>query len=431
MTIFQAEVQPSQQAEQPAWKLDWLTPTRCRLILVLFLLLDVVGHVRYLTHDCPIDLAGDEAQYWDWSRQLDWSYYSKGPLVAYIIRASCALFGNTMPAVRYPAIVFAAGTSIVTYLLTRKLFGSERLALGAVLLNHLVPMFVAGSVLMTIDPPMFFCWALATYFAAVTIFDDKSWAWPLVGLALGIGFLAKYATLLWFGGLVLFMVLDPLNRGSTELAEVKRRAKVGALLALAIALCMTVPVVVWNAQHGWVSFRHVAHQTGASGGSFSHGNFPEFIASQIGAVGPILFVMMAIAVVHAFRNDSSQRQKLVFLASIGVFFFALTLITSLFAKVQVNWPAPAYFTLMILTAHFLGTRLQSARRWSRPSRTTARSCFPSPGGRESTPPTLICSAGCAGGSSWAITSAPSSINSVPARSCSATITCRQPRRPSM
>src|SRR5690349_17173253 len=112
------------------WRFDWLTPARCRLILAALLLLGFAGHLFYLLHDCPIDLSGDEAQYWDWSRQLELSYYSKGPLVAYIIRASTTIFGNTMPAVRYPAILFSVGTSIVTYLLTKKLFASERLALG-------------------------------------------------------------------------------------------------------------------------------------------------------------------------------------------------------------------------------------------------------------------------------------------------------------
>src|SRR4051794_29176003 len=145
---------------RPPWQLDWLTPARCRLMLAAVLLLGFLGHLRYLTHDCPVDLSGDEAHYWEWSRNLDLSYYSKGPLVAYIIRASCNLFGDTMWAVRLPALLFACGTGLVTYLLTRKLFGSERLALGTVLLNGLVPMFIAGSVLMTIDPPFFFCWAL-------------------------------------------------------------------------------------------------------------------------------------------------------------------------------------------------------------------------------------------------------------------------------
>ena len=83
-----------------------------------------------------------------------------------------------MQGVRYPAIAFGVGTSLLTFVLTRRLFGSDGLALGAVLLNHIVPMFVAGSVLMTIDPPMFFCWALATYFAALAVFDGRKWAWP-------------------------------------------------------------------------------------------------------------------------------------------------------------------------------------------------------------------------------------------------------------
>jgi 4-amino-4-deoxy-L-arabinose transferase-like glycosyltransferase len=342
---------------RPPWRLDWLTPARCRIILTIVLLLDVVGHARYLNRNCPVDLSGDEAQYWDWSRNLDWSYYSKGPLVAYIIRASCAIFGDTMQGVRYPAIVFGVGTSIVTYLLTQKLFGSERLALGAVLLNHLVPMFVAGSVLMTIDPPMFFCWALATYFAATAIFDGKRWAWPLVGFAIGIGFLAKYAVMLWFAGLLVFFLLDPSQR--------KHLRTSGPWIALVISLLLTIPVIVWNAKHGWVSLRHVAHQTGASGGRFSRGNFFEFIGSQIAVVGPILAVMMIVATIRVFRRDQSGcvSDRQFFLASIGVVFFAVTLMASLLAKVQVNWPAPAYFTLMILTTQFLGTRLQSVESW--------------------------------------------------------------------
>src|SRR3954465_13494178 len=121
-------------------RLDWLTPAWCRTILALVLALGFLSHVRYLTHDCPLDLSGDEAQYWDWSRNLDLSYYSKGPLVAYIIRASCAAFGDTMPAVRLPALVLGTCTLVVTYLLARRLFASDRVALGAVLLFHVVPM---------------------------------------------------------------------------------------------------------------------------------------------------------------------------------------------------------------------------------------------------------------------------------------------------
>jgi 4-amino-4-deoxy-L-arabinose transferase-like glycosyltransferase len=379
---------------RPAWNFSWLTPTRCRLILALVLLAGILGHINYLHHS-PADLSGDEAQYWDWSRNLDWSYYSKGPLVALIIRASTSIFGNTMPAVRYPAIALGVATSIITYLLTKKLFNSERLALGAVLLNHLVPMFIAGSILMTIDPPMFLCWALATYFAAIALFPnhnpphaggERSAApgrspylpWILVGTAMGLGFLAKYAAPLWYLGLILFLILNH---------SLTRHLK-GLLTALLITALFTTPVIIWNAQHHWVSLHHVAHQTGAAGGSLKKGNFLELIASQIGVIGPILAVMMFAAILHTFRQPkphSSPREgrggvrgetstdnpstsspnlpQLLYLTSLGLTFLTLTLLISFFTKVQVNWPAPAYFTLLILTAHFLATRLHSKQTW--------------------------------------------------------------------
>ena len=356
MTVASATPHPPLQHPAPAWNLHWLTPARCRILLVLVLLLDSLGHVHYLNHNCPADLSGDEAQYWDWSRNLDWSYYSKGPLVAYIIRASCAVFGDTMQGVRYPAVAFGAATSILVYLLTRRLFGSDRLALGAVLLNHIVPMFVAGSILMTIDPPMFFCWALATYLAAGALFEEKWWDWPLVGAAIGFGFLAKYAAMLWFVGLLIFMLADRPSRA--------RLRSPGVWIAFLISLAMTTPVIVWNHQHGWASLRHVAHQTGATGGALKRGNFFEFVGSQVGVIGPVLAVMMVLATMRAIRDrDDPFRRKLLFLVSIGVTFWLMVMSISFFTKVQVNWPAPAYFTLMILAAYFIAARLHARETW--------------------------------------------------------------------
>jgi undecaprenyl-diphosphatase len=352
-------VRTAHDPARPVWRLGWLTPARSRLILAAVLLAGFLGHLRYLTHDCPIDLAPDEAQYWDWSRQLDLSYYSKGPLVAYIIRASCAVFGDTMWAVRLPALALAVGTGLVTYALTRRLFGSERLALGAVLLNALVPMFIAGSVLMTIDPPFYFCWALATYLAARAILDGRRWCWPLVGVVVGVGFLAKYATLLWLPSLFLALVLDRASR------PVLRTA--GPWVATVVALLLTTPVVVWNARHDWVSLRHVATQTGTDGANrFEPLSVPEFLGGQAGVLGPPIAVLMVAAVVYALSRRSAtdpRRREMRLLVWIGLPFFVGTTLLSLLTKVQANWPAPAYFSLLILTAYFLATRLNDAARW--------------------------------------------------------------------
>jgi hypothetical protein len=375
IAVAQTPLPPPPTPERPAWRLDWLTPVRCRVIFVVLMAFGFYSHLNYLRHNCPIDLSGDEAQYWEWSRALDWSYYSKGPLVAYVIRASTAVFGSEMWAVRLPALVFAVGTSVLTYWLTRRLFGSDRLALGVILLNHVVPMFVAGSLLMTIDPPYFFCWGLASAFFALAVLDGKRWAWVGVGLSVGVGILAKYGMLIWPIGMLAFLLIDPASRRWLRTPW--------PYVAMAIALVFLIPPIVWNVQHDGVTFKHVAKQTGAAKqGKALDGNFLEFLGSQLGVLGPALAVIVGGAIAYAWRRQSVIRERpsprpspgvpgegerhhraAVLLLWMGLPLFVICVLGSLRSKMQVNWPAAAYFTWMILAAYFLGTRLASVASW--------------------------------------------------------------------
>jgi len=364
----------SRAGEGPAWPwARWFTPGRCRAILFGLVVFGFWSHLQYLRNDCPIDLSGDEAQYWDWSRQLDWSYYSKGPLVAYIIRASTELFqSNEMWVVRLPAVVLASMTSLLTYWLTLRLFKSDRLALGAVLLNHIVPMFVAGSMLMTIDPPYFFCWALATAFLALAVLEEKKWAWIGVGLAVGVGILAKYGMLIWPIGMVIFLWLDGRGDGGRK----NWLKTVWPWLAVGISLLFLTPPIIWNVQHDWVTLKHVAKQTGTTAQErFFNGNFFEFIGSQIGVLGPALAVILIGAVVYAVRRgraraavdaerpvDPFGRQMRLLLWTAAPLFL-ICVVMSIRSKMQVNWPAASYFSLMILAAYFLSTRLARKELW--------------------------------------------------------------------
>src|SRR5262249_3595051 len=126
----------------------------------------------YLFFLCPYDLAPDEAHYWDWSRHLDWSYYSKGPLVAWIIRAGCELFGpaalstdgTLMPAIRLPAVLCGSGLLAGLYVLAWQTYRSDRLAFGVVVVGLSLPAFAACSMIMTIDSPFLCFWAWALVF---------------------------------------------------------------------------------------------------------------------------------------------------------------------------------------------------------------------------------------------------------------------------
>src|SRR5258706_4426033 len=108
---------------------DAISARACRMIAAGLIVGVVAFHLFYLTWRCPIDLAEDEAYYWDWSREIDMSYYSKGPATALLIRASCTIFGNTMPAVRFPAVFLRAGVAVMTYWLGRRLFQNDVLSL--------------------------------------------------------------------------------------------------------------------------------------------------------------------------------------------------------------------------------------------------------------------------------------------------------------
>ncbi len=332
------------------------------------LALGFVLHLFYLMWDCPIDLFGDEAHYWDWSRQLDVAYYSKPPLIAWCIRASCAVFGDVMWAVRLPAGVLSVGTSLCTYWLMRHLFRSDRLALGTVALTHTVPMYIVGSMAMSTDSPLFFGWALTTAFAAVAIFSQKKWAWLAMGLAGALGVLAKYAMPLWYVGLFLFLIVDKPSRKWLRTPW----PYVGLLIT---SLAFAAPIW-WNYQNDWVTFKHVGRQTGmtSSDGAW-YLNAPTMIGTSAGIVGPILagFIVCAVwkltqrraPAAHASPTPEAadELRAARFLLCIGAGHFLVCLIASLRVELEPNWPAPAFYSLVPLAAWWLSTRLRSAADW--------------------------------------------------------------------
>ncbi|MFN4243373.1 MAG: glycosyltransferase family 39 protein [Tepidisphaerales bacterium] len=345
-----------------------LTPTRCRWLLLVLLAAGVVARLLYLHSPDALDLAPDEAQYWTWAKRLDWSYYSKPGMVAWLIAASTAVFGDTMPAVRYPALLLGVGTLLLTYDLTRRLFGSDRLALGAVGLCHIVPMFIAGSMLMTIDPPFVFFWALATYFVALGLVEQRRWAFVAAGLATGLSFLSKYPALLFLPGALAAMALDRTWR--------RHLLTPWPWVMCGLALLLTLPVVLWNLQQGWVSAQHVRADT-MSG--FRPLEPLSFLAGTIGAVNPMLFAIFAAAVVWALRSpvtsdpakrsplhaDPEHARRLRLLVWTVLPYAALVTASAFFTNTQINWSAPVWFAVIIVSAAFLASRRRDPAAWRR------------------------------------------------------------------
>src|SRR6266436_10226523 len=205
------------------------------------------------------DLEFDEAHYWMWSERLAPGYFSKGPGIAFAIRASTAIFGATEFGVRFFSPILAAGTSLFLFYFARRLFGATA-GLWAVVALNVTPIFNIGAFVMTIDALSIFFWlaAMFAFWLAVEKSPRFSWYWPLTGLLIGLGFLSKYTNALELVSMVLVLALAPRLR--------REFARPGLYSLLSVFALCTVPPIVWNQQHAWITLVHLR-----SRGSLEHG----------------------------------------------------------------------------------------------------------------------------------------------------------------
>ncbi|MFN7954726.1 MAG: glycosyltransferase family 39 protein [bacterium] len=311
-----------------------------------------------------LDLAPDEAHYWEWSRRLDLSYYSKGPGIAYLIRATTALFGSSPAGIRMSAVLASTVLALAMFVLARRITGSDRAAVLGLVTLRLSPLFTAGGMLATIDPPFAACWALALVALERAFRTGSTRAWLAAGLATGVAFLFKYTA-----GVLAPCVIGALLVVPALRAQLRRP---GPYLCGAVAAALTLPVWIWNARHGWVTTAHVGKLAGVGkGAGFDVGQLLEFVGSQIGVLTPWVAVLLGLGMARSGRAAWQTRDPghvLLFATSAPILaFFTLK---SGQAKVQANWAVPAYLAAGVSAGWVLdqaipalrGRRRQAMRR---------------------------------------------------------------------
>lgn len=321
-----------------------------------------VARLVYLAFLCPYSLVEDEAFYWEWSRRLELSYYTKGPGIAWTIAATTRLFGSTEFGVRASAPIFSAMTAMVLALLAHRATGSMRGAFFACVGFLVVPLFQVLGVLMTIDGPYAFFWASACLLAWIGVREGRGWAWALMGLALGVGFLYKYTIVLLIPGIALAWFNA---RGRVEVSEEpsKRSATwLGLAGALGLFVVGIMPVIIWNVREGWPTIAHLLGHLGVKGGDTevtqSAGHFHydprwtlSFVGTQIGLVGPLL-VVMVLGVLRARRlaKRDPVRVATLFCFNLGVPLLVFYFLVSFIAEPEGNWSLAAYLTWFVPAA---------------------------------------------------------------------------------
>jgi membrane-associated phospholipid phosphatase len=313
----------------------------------LFIAVVLIARWIYIASG-SLQLAEDEAYQWLWSKHLAMSYFSKPPLIAYTQFLGTALWGDTVFGIRFfSPLLTALMSAIVLRFLGREV--NARAGFFLVLIVTASPLLSVGAVLMTVDPLSVLFWTaamLAGWRAIQEKGTTRDWLW--VGLWMGLGFLSKYTELFQLLCWAVFMFLWAPAR--------RHLRRPGPYLALLVNLLCALPVLIWNAQHAWITVHHVAVDADV-GKPWRRTFVGDFVGSETALLNPVFFIAAVWASVAFWRRGRHNR-LLVYCFSMGAPLFLSYMIHSLHARVLPNWIAPSVLPLLCVMVIYWDTRLR-------------------------------------------------------------------------
>jgi hypothetical protein len=292
----------------------------------------------------PVALYADETQYWIWSREFDWGYFSKPPMIAWLIALSTNLLGDSDFAVRLPAPMLHSVTAAFLFASAQRLWDARTGFWTAITYLTLPAIWLSGMVIST-DALLLCAWSAGLY-ALLRLRSGGEWVSAAgLGLAIGLGFLSKYAMIYFVIGLAIAIVIDP----RTRRALLGTR---GALAGLIAALCLA-PNLAWNAAHDFATVSHTAANANWGGDLFHPVEMLEFLVEQTGVFGPVLFpILFALLILGAWRFQTVGTDRLLLAAFIVPPILTVSL-QAFISRAHANWAAGAYVAATLLVTAFL------------------------------------------------------------------------------
>jgi 4-amino-4-deoxy-L-arabinose transferase-like glycosyltransferase len=230
-------------------------------------------------------------------------------------------------------------TGFWVYGLARKIYGCSSAAFLAGLSFLLLPGVAVGSMVAATDALLLFFWGMALFGLVVATQDRKAYGWLLLSTGMGLGLLSKYTMIFFYPCLLLYVFFFP------QVWQEHRRPLVGAL---GLSVVLTLPNVIWNWRHDFVTFAHTAHISHLQEDLVHPLALLEFAAAQLGVFGPLFFPALLWGMKAAWKN---RRTRLLVLFS-GVPLAAFLLLAFL-SRALANWAAPAYLAATVLVVGVL------------------------------------------------------------------------------
>lgn len=296
------------------------------------------------------DLFVDEAQYWLWSQNLDFGYYSKPPMIGWVIRMF-TIIGQSDSSfwIRLPAPLFHMATALLLIPIARRTIGSDAGPWAAVTFATLPAVSLSGVLISTDTIQLTFVACAILLFLRLTERPSAPAAAGL-GLALGLAFMTKYSVLFLIPGVGGAMLLLPR-------ARIRWR---DALIAASVGTLVVLPNLWWNVLHQGITIQHtesIANWNGEEGKrGFRLAAGTEFLSAQFAVVGPIVFTALIMAIpgtIRGFRRSNPGDTGLNLLAWLSLPCVALLTVQAFFGGANANWAVPAYVAGTVLATGIL------------------------------------------------------------------------------
>ena len=302
----------------------------------------------------PLNLSVDEAQYWLWSQEFDFGYYSKPPLIAWLIAISTGLFGLTEWAVRLLGPFLHLFISWILFLSARHLYGALAGGCAAILWLSM-PAVGLGSFVMSTDTPLLAAGSAGLY--ALLRADDAgkqvAVAWvrlrlfALAGACFGLAILAKYAGIYFLIGGLIFIATSHHQRLTLNI-------QAGLIMVFA-AVLVASPNLIWNFNNGLVTARHLGENANLAEPVYSLAQLATFWVGQFLVIGPIAGFCAILALISA-RQTSAR------LLGFIIPVLGLMSIQAFIKEANANWAMAAYPAVVIILAGWLAQHYQHGKR---------------------------------------------------------------------
>ena len=283
----------------------------------------------------------DEAQYWIWSQNFDFGYYSKPPMVAWFISIFEYLFGDSTVAIKSISLFVYPVSTFFIFLIAKEL-ADEKTAFYSSILFFTMPAVSLSSLIISTDLVLLLFWSGALFWFIKALETDKIYFWILAGIFGGFGLLSKYNMIIFVVAVLIYLIY------SQKYAKVLKNKNL--FITMLVAVLIFSPNLIWNYQNNFVSFLHLQEISQVEKELFHLDKMFEFLGAQFGVFGVVSFVLLLFLVFKIRENFKDETFVMLF---IFTFLFLCVITTQAFlSRAFANWAAPSYVGASILVGYY-------------------------------------------------------------------------------